>query len=574
MFLRIILPLLPLALLTALPFFLKQGDSLTAEGGKSETGWSPGAGRGGGGKEAAETLVIVSPHTEPIKYEFGRAFRDYYRKLYGAEITLDWRNLGGSSDIVRYINDRFEASFRQYFESLGGNWSAKAAEAFRNPGLDGENPEADPEAVAIRKQFLSSDAGIGMDLFFGGGTFDQARFAAMGYAVDAEVAKRHPEYLHPDVIPSEFAGESIYDPAGRFYGVCLSSFGIAFNTDRLEDLGIEIRSWKDLARPELYQSTVIADPTKSGSITKCFEMILQQAMAESYAGTSVLPEEKEEGEAPEQERKLERGWEEGFFRIKLIAANARYATDSAGKLVRDVSSGSAAAGMCIDFYGLSEAEWVEAHAPVQRIVYRMPENGSAVSADPIQLLRGAPNPRAARAFIDFVLSPEGQKLWILKPGTPGGPVKYALRRPCVRRDLLEDKDLEAYRTDPSYNPYRAAGMFRYRGEWTGRHFTLMRVLIKTIILDPMDELREAWRAVLENGGPEQNPEAMAELRKLPFAYSEAEEAGKKLRVSPEHSVADVAAVRREWMNSARAQYRRAARLAKEGKKPRGAQEKK
>ena len=70
------------------------------------------------------------------------------------------------------------------------------------------------------------------------------------------------------------------------------------------------------------------------------------------------------------------------------------------------------------------------------------------------------------------------------------------------------------------------------------------------------------------------PEAMAELRKLPFAYSEAEEAGKKLRVSPEHSVADVAAVRREWMNSARAQYRRAARLAKEGKKPRGAQEKK
>lgn len=571
MFLRIVLPLLPLALLTALPFLLKPEDSFP-EGGESESG-SPGSVRGGGGGKAPETLVIVSPHTEPIKYEFGRAFRDYYRKLYGAEITLDWRNLGGSSDIVRYINDRFEASFRQYFESRGGSWSAKAAEAFRNPALDAGNTEADPEAAAIRKQFLSSDVGIGMDLFFGGGTFDQARFAAMGYAVDAEVAKRHPEYLRADVIPSEFAGEVIYDPAGRFYGVCLSSFGIAVNTDRLKELSCEIGTWKDLARPELFQTTVIADPTKSGSITKCFEMILQQAMAESYAGTPVLPEEKEEGEAPEQERKLERGWEEGFLRIKLIAANARYATDSAGKLVRDVSSGAAAAGMCIDFYGLSEAEWVEAHAPAQRIVYRMPENGSSVSADPVQLLRGAPNPRAARAFIDFLLSPEGQKLWILKPGTPGGPEKYALRRPCVRRDLLDDRNLEPYRTDPAYNPYRAAGMFRYRGEWTGRYFTLMRILIKTIVLDPMDDLREAWRAILENGGPEQNPEAMEELRKLPFAYSEAKEAARKLKVSPEHGVADVAAVRREWMNSARAQYRRAARLAEEGKKTGGAQKK-
>jgi hypothetical protein len=61
-----------------------------------------------------DTIVIITPHAESIKYEFERGFQRYYRQKYQRNITIDWRSPGGTSDIVRYINDRFEASFRHY----------------------------------------------------------------------------------------------------------------------------------------------------------------------------------------------------------------------------------------------------------------------------------------------------------------------------------------------------------------------------------------------------------------------------------------------------------------------------
>lgn len=529
---RVIFSFLPLILLITIPILLRNTDKESVEA-------APGD---------AETLVIVTAHTEPIKYEFTRAFRRHYREKYGVDIEIDWRNVGGTSDIVRYINDRYEASFRQYYESKGGKWTKEAAEAFRNARLDIDT-EAQPEALKIRREFLNSNTGIEIDLFFGGGTYDHSRFASIGYGVDAGVAEKHPEYFLPEIMPQSFAGDVIYDLKGRFYGTCLSSFGIAYNYDRVKEIGKPVENWKDLALPDYFQAIVVADPTKSGSVNKCFEMILQQAIAERVAkdGPDALPE----------------GWLDGFLRIKLIVANSRYVTDGAGKLVREVSSGNAAASMCIDFYGLSEAEWVDAHAESSRIAYLMPKNGSAVSADPIQLLRGAPNERAAKEFIAFVLSPEGQKLWILKPGTPGGPEKYALRRPCVRRDLLEDESLFPYRSDPDYNPYTQAGTFEYHAKWTSPYFNLIRVLIKVLALDPMDDLRASWQAIIQNGGPGNNPEAMTELRKMPFPYSDAAKASGRLAPSSDFSVADVAATRREWTDFACAQYRKAEKLARE-----------
>ena len=99
---------------------------------------------------------------------------------------MDWRNVGGTSDIVRYINDRYEAAFRLYCADRKIEWSDQAAKDFKNAKLK-DNP--------LRQEFLNSDISIGIDLFFGGGTFDQDRFAQMGFGVDGGVAKRHPEYL-------------------------------------------------------------------------------------------------------------------------------------------------------------------------------------------------------------------------------------------------------------------------------------------------------------------------------------------------------------------------------------------
>ena len=68
------------------------------------------------------------------------------------------------------------------------------------------------------------------------------------------------------------------------------------------------------------------------------------------------------------------------------------------------------------------------------------------------MLRGAPHPEIALAFIEFVLSPDGQKLWNYRVGTPGGPEKFALRRLPVRKDFYVAAN-EPYRSDPGIDPY-------------------------------------------------------------------------------------------------------------------------
>ena len=483
--------------------------------------WSP---------SAQERLVIITPNSEQIKYEFERAFRKWYQEHRGRDVMIDWRSPGGTSDIVRYINDRFEAEFRIYAREHCMEWDKETAAAFKNPSLTADDHPA-------RKLFLESGIGIGVDLFFGGGTYDQGKFASIGYGVDGGVRERHPEWFKDDVIPMNFAGEQIYDPQGRYYGYCLSSFGIASNFQRAKELGVELpQNWIDLTRPEWFGTLALADPTKSGSITKCYEMIIQQAMAEL---------------GPEQ------GWLEGFRRVKLMAANARSIADSAGKVVRDVSSGEAAAGVCIDFYGFSEAEWSREITGAPTMTYVMPRGGTAVTADPVQLLRGAPNPDAAKDFIDFLLSDEGAAIWLLKPGTPGGPERYAQLRPTVRRDQPEKLPAEL-QSFPDYRPYELGGTFEYHSEWTGRYFSLIRVLIKCAVLDPADDLRAAWRAVLDHGGPEANPEAMAELLALPVPYDAAPAESKLLGGTP----AEAAAARTRWTEDARSHYLRAKELAR------------
>ena len=82
----------------------------------------------------------------------------------------------------------------------------------------------------------------------------------------------------------------------------------------------------------------------------------------------------------------EQGWRNGMNLIKIISANARYFTDSASKVTKDTASGNAAAGMCIDFYGRSEAEWSGiCNEGVERIVFSAP-----VALGRSVVLRGLP----------------------------------------------------------------------------------------------------------------------------------------------------------------------------------------
>ncbi|MBR2509490.1 MAG: extracellular solute-binding protein [Lentisphaeria bacterium] len=501
--------------------------------------------------ESEDTLVVVTPHVDSIKSEFEHAFREYYFKKYNRSIKIDYRNMGGTSDIIRYISDRFESEFRRYYESKGLEWNNIVRSAFtRN-----QPANAPAEAKNARKMFLESNVGIGIDLFFGGGTFDQARMAQNGYASDAEVAKRHPEYFSDKVIPPAFAGEIFYDKNGLYYGVCLSSFGICINPDAVAECGVapaDIISWDDMGRKEFFGKVVVADPSKSGSVTKCFESILQAKM---YQAVNKYGAEKG----------LEIGFAEGFDLVRRIVANSRAVTDSAGKVTREVAAGNGAIGMAIDFYTLAEQQFTAAMSPENKakIRYITPKGGSFVSADPVQLLRGAPNRKQACDFIDFCLSEEGQKLWNHRPGVAGGPRKYALLRPPIRRDIYEKADRKLL-SEGSYNPYVSSQNVYYNGRWTGPYFNLIRILIRTTMLDVIEEMREAHKAILEAGGYEKVPQASAAFHRMIVPYSDAKKASNQLRVSANHSAVDVAAVRRNWSAEAIKNYRTAAELARRG----------
>ena len=146
MIIRRLLPaLLPLLLLLAVPLLLRPAP--------------PGAAPANSAK-SPDKLVIITPHTEPVRYEFERAFRRHYREKYGVDVELDYRSVGGTSDIVRYIADRYEAEFRHFWESDPANppWTPALAAAFSNQRIHPET-EKDPQAAAVRRKFLESDSG-------------------------------------------------------------------------------------------------------------------------------------------------------------------------------------------------------------------------------------------------------------------------------------------------------------------------------------------------------------------------------------------------------------------------------
>ncbi len=443
---------------------------------------------------ADDVLVVITPHNEAIRFEFENAFRQWYRERTGRTVDVDWRVIGGTSEIVRYIGSEYENAFRNYWTGeLGRDWTAEVSRGFADRKMVlPADPAADDEEEAAKRAFLKSDVSIGVDVFFGGGSYEFIQQAARGNLVPWRSRDELETMFPEEVFPQTFAGEVFWDPEGRWIGAVLSSFGIIYNVNSLERLGIEDApaAWSDMADPRLIGEVALADPTKSGSTTKAFEMIVQEKMdarVDSLIAAGVPPEEAEAEGVPE-------GWMDSMKLIQKICANARYFTDSATKGPADVATGDCAVGMSIDFYGRFQSEVISSRGGGDRMRYVTPEGASTLSADPIGILRGAPNREVADLFLEFVLSEPGQRLWGYRVGAEGGPVEYALRRTPMLR-YLYDGESRLSLSEPEVNPYREVGDFAYRPEWTGRLFTPLRFLIRVAFIDPHDEMTKAWHAI-------------------------------------------------------------------------------
>jgi iron(III) transport system substrate-binding protein len=507
--------------------------------------------------KADETLVIITPHNEAIRYEFARAFAAHHLRETGRTVRIDWRTPGGTSEIARYLASEYAAAFRLHWErNLKRSWTGAVEAAFHNPRvIPGDSPADDTPEMAARRSFLASNVGCGIDLFFGGGSYDFAMQADAGRLVSSGFVESRPDLFGPEAIPQSLGGEPYYDTTGRWLGTCLSAFGICYNEDALGRLRIDPppSGWSDLGSPAYQGQLAVADPTKSGSIAKAFELLIQQQMQEAWREFGDLPSEERE------RRAVREGWNRGIRLIQRIAANARYFTDAASKIPLDVALGDAAAGMCIDFYGRTQSEAVRRADGSSRMRYFTPVGGSSVGVDPIALLRGAPSPETARAFIDFVMSEEGQRLWNYRPGTPGGPEKFALRRLPILRSLYEPGHL-AHSSDPEVRPYEEAARFNYHPAWTAPLFRTISFIVRVMCLDPHDELRASWAALVEAGLP---PEALERFASLEGVEYDAASTTIRDALRSGDKLAEVR-LARELGEGFRARYREAAAMARAG----------
>ncbi|HBS27901.1 MAG TPA: hypothetical protein DEB06_00270, partial [Phycisphaerales bacterium] len=94
-----------------------------------------------GSAPGARRLVIITPHNEQIRFEFGRAFSEWHAEQFGEPVFVDWRAPGGTSEIRRILEAQYTDAVRR------GRLTPEGTLA----------PGAEP---------------MPYDLFFGGGTFE------------------------------------------------------------------------------------------------------------------------------------------------------------------------------------------------------------------------------------------------------------------------------------------------------------------------------------------------------------------------------------------------------------------
>jgi len=455
-----------------------------------------------------EKLVIITPNGQEIRNEFRWAFADWHRQKYGVPVELVFLTPGGTTDVRRQLDTIYRA-------------------------IRGAHGGTLPPEDQI-------DTGI--DMVWGGGDYEfNSKLKPLGILHPLDLSAKFLSEVFPQ---PALAGVKLYDQdrdksgkplAPRWVGLCLSSFGIIYNPDVYRSLDLAPpKTWSDLADPRLFSYLSLADPSHSGSAAVAYMMVIQRAMADSESGFLHRPENAGKTlaqlkSAPQYQAALDAGWKDGMRRLVLIAANARYFTDSGAQPPNDVAGGDAAAGMAIDFYGRVTEQSVGS----DRATFITPRAATAITPDPIAILYGCHGKQLELAdhFIEFLLSPEGQRLWILKPGEPGGPRAVALHRSPIRQSVYLNRT--GWADDINY--FESAGGFNERGEWMGTFADLPQIWAAAWI-DCRDDLVNASRQILAVPDENRRADLLAELSDIPVTRAEVtREIAESARIAGDHS---------------------------------------
>jgi len=187
----------------------------------------------------------------------------------------------------------------------------------------------------------------------------------------------------------------IHDPAKFWFATKLITTGIVYNTKAT----MQPKSWLDLTRPEAKNQIAMPSPLNSGA-----------ALIHTITLTSNL--------------------KDGWKYYEALKDNGTVAAGANGDILRQVATGEKLYGMIVDFMPIREK------AKGAPVAFVFPVEGVSSVSEPVAVLKGTKNSAAAHAFIDFVLSKEGQEVALKQGYVPARP-DVALPAGYPARDAIK-----------------------------------------------------------------------------------------------------------------------------------------
>jgi iron(III) transport system substrate-binding protein len=173
---------------------------------------------------------------------------------------------------------------------------------------------------------------------------------------------------YPEADVRQFPAEA-YDKTKSYFGTKLITTGIIMN----RSAPLKPKAWTDLLRPEAKGQVVLPSPLYSGAAA------IHMGALSAAAGLGP-----------------------GYY--ERLAGNGAVALRGNGAVLNAVAGGQKMYGVIVEFMALN------AKAKGSPVDFIFPVEGVSIVTEPTAVMRGTSNPAAARAFVDFILSKEGQEL--------------------------------------------------------------------------------------------------------------------------------------------------------------------
>lgn len=166
---------------------------------------------------AADKLVILSSQRKDMQTEILSGFKESYQKTVGRPVEVDWIDVGGPFESVKFLRSRFR-------------------EAGKN---------------------------VDIDILWGGGS---------EIFVELDRQKMLQPYQLPahlkEAVPRQVGGVSLFSADATWVAVAMTTFGLYVNTRDLAQQKLPVpRDWGDLLRPEYKGLIVLPDPRRSSGFT-------------------------------------------------------------------------------------------------------------------------------------------------------------------------------------------------------------------------------------------------------------------------------------------------------------------